>query len=223
MSEKAKKDKQELGQDQQKLDDDKQEIEIETPADEKPEEKAADKADKKEEKEEKKGFGKKTVSKAKYEKLEEELEKAKQEIADLKDSRLRLLAEYDNFKRRSLKEKDRIYSDALADVTASWLPVLDNLERAAASAEKLDASSDKDAVKQVADGIDLIRKQADQALEKIGVKEIKALNEPFDPQLHEAVMRVDGDGDEETVVEVFAKGYIFGDRVIRHSVVKVAN
>lgn len=168
--------------------------------------------------------GKKSVSKAKYEKLEAELEKAKAEIESLKDSRLRLMAEYENYKRRTQKEKDRLYSDSLADVTAAWLPVLDNLERAAASADKLDESSDKEAVKQVAEGIDMIRKQADQALAKIGVKEIEALNQPFDPELHEAVMRVDSDeAGAETVVEVFAKGYIFGDRVIRHSVVKVAN
>lgn len=204
-----------------------------TPAAEHEEGKAsADKTAKAEASEEKQGRKhaskkdrkKETVSKADYEALQDKLSAAEEEIENLKNSRLRLMAEYDNFKRRTQKEKDRLYGDSLADVTAAWLPVLDNLDRAAASAEKLDDLSEKDAVKQVAEGIDKIRKQARQAMEKIGVKEIEALNKPFDPELHEAVMRVDGDDDgKETVVEVFAKGYIFEDRVIRHSVVKVAN
>lgn len=156
--------------------------------------------------------------------LKKALEAAKREIESLKDSRLRLMAEYENYKRRTQKEKDKLYGDSLADVTAAWLPVLDNLDRAALSASRLDDKSEFEAIRQVAEGIELVRKQAVQSLDKIGVREIEALNKPFDPELHEAVMRVDSDDtDQEIVVEVFAKGYIFGDRVIRHSVVKVAN
>ncbi len=219
MNEEIKKDQEERSEAEarQKTDKDKEAAEETKQA---AEEEAAEKKSGKK----KNGKAKNSKSKADQKKLEEELKKAQDEIAALKDSRLRLMAEYENFKRRSQKEKDRMYGDALIDVTKAWLPVLDNLERAAASAGKLDDSSDAEAAKQVAEGIDMIRKQAAETLEKIGVKEIEALNKPFDPELHEAVMRVDSEEDgEEKVVEVFAKGYIFEDRVIRHSVVKVAN
>lgn len=156
--------------------------------------------------------------------LQEALDKALDEIESLKDSRLRLLAEYDNYKRRTQKEKERIYADSVVDVSEKWLPIIDNLERAAAAADTLDEQSDMEAITSVADGIDLIRKQADETMAKIGIVEIDCLNKAFDPELHEAVMRVDSDEhNEETVVEVFAKGYTYKDRVIRHAVVKVAN
>lgn len=156
--------------------------------------------------------------------LEEELKQAKEEIQQLKDSRLRLMAEYDNFKRRTQKEKERIYGDAVVDVTEKWLPILDNLDRAAAAADTLDEQSDMQAIQSVADGIDIIRKQAEQCLGNLGIEEIQALNQAFDPELHDAIMRVDSEDHEvETVVEVFEKGYQYKDRVIRHSVVKVAN
>ena len=156
--------------------------------------------------------------------LEASLEEALAEIESLKESRLRLMAEYDNFKRRSQKEKDKLYGDSVVDVSEKWLPILDNLDRAASAADTLNEQSDMDAITSVADGIDLIRKQAEEAMVKLGIEEIDCLNKPFNPELHEAVMRVDSDEhNEETVVEVFAKGYIYKDRVIRHAVVKVAN
>ncbi|NCC83623.1 MAG: nucleotide exchange factor GrpE [Clostridia bacterium] len=173
----------------------------------------------------KKFFQKKeTVSLAKYQELEASLNQAMTEVDSLKESRLRLMAEYENFKRRTQKEKDHLYGESLMDVTRDWLPVLDNLERAARAVDNLNSDSDEKTIQNVADGVELIRKQAVEVMEKLGVKEIDALGKPFDPAFHEAVMRVESDElDKDTVVEVFAKGYIYGDRVIRHSVVKVAN
>ena len=156
--------------------------------------------------------------------LADALAKAQEEIERLKDSRIRLMAEFDNYKRRTQKEKERIYADALVDVSQSWLPILDNLDRASNAADMLDEQSDMDAIKSVAQGIDLIQKQAETAMDKLGIEEIDCLHKPFDPNLQEAVMRQDSDEYEpETVVEVLAKGYIYKDRVIRHAVVKVAN
>ncbi len=171
-------------------------------------------------------FKKETVSLAKYEELEGKLAKAHEEIESLKDSRMRLMAEYENYKRRTQKEKDHLYSDSVADVTKEWLTVLDNLERAALAVDQLDEDSDEDMIQRTADGVNLISKQAGEVLAKLGVTEIEALGKPFDPVYHEAVMRQDLGDDEiepNTVVEVFAKGYLYGERVIRHSVVKVAN
>ncbi len=170
-------------------------------------------------------FKKSTVKRAKYQELEAKYEAALEEIDSLKDSRMRLMAEYENYKRRTQKEKLQLYSDSIATVTQDWLPVLDNLERATAAVDQLDEDSDESTIQKTADGIALINKQAVDVMAKLGVKEIEALNQPFDPEYHEAVMRVDSEDDIEpnTIVEVFAKGYIYGDRVIRHSVVKVAN
>ncbi len=174
----------------------------------------------------KKFFKKETVSLAKYEEACKQLTKAHEEIESLKESRLRLMAEYDNYKRRTQREKDHLYSDSVADVTKDWLPVLDSLERAALAVDQLDEDSDEDMIQRTADGVALITKQAAAVMEKLGVREIEALGKPFDPVYHEAVMRADASDEDiepNTIIEVFEKGYIYGDRVIRHSVVKVAN
>ena len=130
------------------------------------------------------------------------------------DKYLRMLAEYDNFRRRAAKEKDGVYADAYSDAIGALLPVLDNLDRAV-------GCKDPEAL---AGGLALTLKSFNEALGKLGVEEIKADGETFDPNLHNAVMHVDdesaGDGQ---VVEVFQKGYKKGDKVIRHAVVKVAN
>ena len=143
------------------------------------------------------------------------------ELAELKDRYVRLLAEYDNFRRRTQKEKEAIYADAIAEVVKEWLPLVDDIDRAVASTENMDESS----VEKVAEGIKLIGKQAVNVLNKIGVEEIEGKEgESFDPNLHEAVMHVEDDflGEQE-IAQVFQKGYTCKGKVIRHTVVKVAN
>ena len=151
---------------------------------------------------------------------EEEDETAK-ELAEMKDRYMRLLAEYDNFRRRTQKEKENIYSDAVAEVVKEWLPLVDDIERAVASSENMDEQS----VEKVAEGIKLIGKQVGNVLGKLGVEEISSgEGEAFDPNLHEAVMHVEDDSlGEQQIAQVFQKGYSCRGRVIRHSVVKVAN
>lgn len=132
---------------------------------------------------------------------------------------LRLAAEYDNFKKRTQKEKVQIYTDAAADVVEAILPFLDNLERAAAVEAKTEEA------KNVLEGIVLIGRQFSDALKTLGVEEINAVGEKFDPNFHNAVMHVDDDTieGEDIVVEEFIKGYKYKDKVVRHSTVKVAN
>ena len=133
---------------------------------------------------------------------------------ELNDKYLRLMAEFDNYKKRTVKEKTQIYTTAAAEVVEAILPVLDNLERAVA---------DKDNVSY--DGIVLIHRQFNEILEKLGVSYIETVGKELDPELHNAVMHVDDDTveGESIIVEEFAKGYTYKDKVIRHSTVKVAN
>lgn len=148
----------------------------------------------------------------------EELEEV-DPVAEANDKYLRLAAEFDNFKRRTLKEKSQIYTSAAADVLEAILPLIDNLGRATA----VEAESEE--AKNLLDGVKLVERQLMEILTNLGVEEIKAVGEKFDPNLHNAVMHIDDetiDG-EEIVVEEFMKGYIYKDKVIRHSTVKVAN
>ena len=134
---------------------------------------------------------------------------------------MRLLAEYDNFRRRTQKEKEEIYAASVAEVVKEWLPLVDDIERAVASTENMDESS----VEKVAEGIKLIGKQAGSVLGKLGVEEIDGKEgESFDPNLHEAVMHVEDENfGEQQIAQVFQKGYTCKGKVIRHTVVKVAN
>ena len=143
------------------------------------------------------------------------------ELAELKDRYMRLLAEYDNFRRRTQKEKEALYLDSVAEVVKEWLPLVDDIERAVASSENMDESS----VEKVAEGIKLIGKQAGNVLSKLGVEEIEGKEgETFDPNLHEAVMHIEDDSlGEQEIAQVFQKGYTCKGKVIRHTVVKVAN
>lgn len=144
----------------------------------------------------------------------EEESVSKAEYAELYDKYLRLVAEFDNFKKRTQKEKDEIYSIAKTDVVMNLLPVIDNFDRA----EKFAADES------VAEGIALIKKQFVEFLKKIGVEEIEAENKEFDPNFHNAVLHEDReDVPENTIVEVLQKGYMLGERVIRYAMVKVAN
>lgn len=135
------------------------------------------------------------------------------------DKYIRLYAEFDNFKKRSQREKDARYGDAVIDTVTEILTVADNLERALA----LEVTHDE-AVK-MRDGVAMVYKMLQETLTNLGVTEIKALGEQFDPNLHNAVMHIEDDTiDDNTVVEEFMKGYIYNNtRVVRHSMVKVAN
>ena len=140
--------------------------------------------------------------------------KLEAQIAELTDKNLRLMAEFENYKKRTQKEKEQSYQFASADTVGKILPILDTLELSLTQ-----DATDGNAFKA---GIELTVKQFRTILEKAGVSEIPALNEPFNPELHNAVLRQeDGDGEPDTVVEVLQKGYMMGDRVIRHSMVKV--
>jgi molecular chaperone GrpE len=147
-------------------------------------------------------------------KSKDEVKKLTNEVEALKERLLRQTAEYDNFRKRTAKEKEGIYTDACADVIKELLPVADNLERAMAA-----EGSFEDLKK----GIEMTMKGLDSAFEKLGVEEIDASGQ-FDPNMHQAVMHIEDENFEKNVVaEVFMKGYKRGDKVIRHSVVKVAN
>ena len=144
--------------------------------------------------------------------LQKQVETLEAAVAEEKDKYLRLLAEYENFRRRSKQEKDALYTDAYADALTMILPILDNLERAAVYTDG----------EQIKTGLDMITKQFADTLSKMGVTEIPT--EVFDPHVHNAVMHIEDESvGENAVVEVFQKGYQRGDRVIRFAMVKVAN
>jgi len=145
-----------------------------------------------------------------------ELDILKEEKNELNDRYLRLLAEYDNFKKRTLREKEAIYVDSAADTISLLLPVIDNLQRA------LDSFTDKE--NDFYKGFEMVYKQTQEIFTKMGVSEIKALGEEFDPELHNAVMHIEDENvTENTIVEEFQKGYMYKEKVIRYSMVKVAN
>ena len=164
--------------------------------------------------ENKKDKKKSKKSDAEIAELKEMVLAKEKEIAELNDKYLRLYAEYDNFRRRSAKEKEATYFDAKSDTVKNILPILDNMERACAFTE-----ADK-----ILEGVNLILKSFNENLAKMDVKEIEALGKTFDPTVHYAVMHVDDESyGESEVIEVLQKGYICGDKVIRYAMVKVAN
>ena len=145
-------------------------------------------------------------------------DEAKKEKDAVNDTYLRMMAEYDNFRKRVQKEKETLFTDGLADAVEKLLPVLDNLDRAAATEVTTDEA------RAVLDGVNKVLDQAKEIFGKMGVTEIPAKGEKFDPELHNAVMHEDDpDSDESIVSEVFMKGYKMGDKVIRYSMVKVVN
>jgi molecular chaperone GrpE len=147
-------------------------------------------------------------------KLEDERARLENEANAYKDKLLRLNAEYDNYRKRTAKEKEGIYTDACEDVLKNMFPVLDNLERAATV---------EGSVEDIKKGIEMTIRQFKDGLEKLLVEEVST-TEGFDPNLHNAVMHVeDSNFGEKEIVEVFQKGYKKGDKVLRHSMVKVAN
>ncbi|MBR4915023.1 MAG: nucleotide exchange factor GrpE [Clostridiales bacterium] len=153
---------------------------------------------------------------------EEEVEVDSSEAtSDLEARYMNLYAEYDNYRKRTQKEKDNLYADAIATVTKEFLTLIDNLDRATEGAKKSDESS----LDKVIQGMELVGRQAQDTLKKIGVEEITAeRGTKFDPNLHDAMMHVDDDElGEQEIAMVFAKGYKYKDRVIRHAQVQVAN
>lgn len=149
---------------------------------------------------------------------EMKLEQLEKEKAELTESYRRLAAEFDNFRKRTVKEKDDIYKNATANLVEAFLPVFDNMELAKASA---DSNAEKAALKK---GIEMIYRQFREVLDKLDVEEIECLGEDFDPELHHAIQHVEDEQyGENEVAEVLMKGYQYKDKVIRHSMVKVAN
>ena len=144
-----------------------------------------------------------------------ELDALKAEKDELYDKYLRTLAEYDNFRKRSAREKEAIYGDATAEAVKKLLPVLDSFERAL-NYECKDEEFKK--------GISLIQNTLKETFDSMGVKEIPDMGEQFDPNLHEAVMHIDNpEYGENVITDVYRKGYMLGDKVIRHTMVIVAN
>ena len=153
--------------------------------------------------------------KPKEEPQETELEKAQKALAAEHDKYLRLAAEYDNFRKRSIKEKDARYADAKADTVGKFLPVYDNLERALAN-ETSDEAYKK--------GVELIMTELKKIMTGLGVEEFGEKGDAFDPNAHNAVMHVENEElGENVIAQVFQKGFRIGDKVIRHAVVQVAN
>ena len=147
--------------------------------------------------------------------LLEELESLKNQTAQQEDKYLRLAAEYDNYRKRTAKEKESLWTDVKADTAAAFLPVYDNLERA------LKQTTADEAYKK---GVEMTMTQLKDVLSKLGVTEIDAAGQPFDPKLHNAVMHVEDENfGENTVAEVFQAGFQLGEKVIRFAMVKVAN
>ena len=151
---------------------------------------------------------------AKIAELEKKLADADAAAAEQNDRYLRMAAEYDNFRKRSAKEKEGIYADAYADALKSILPIIDNLERAV-GVEGAEALSK---------GLEMTLKGAAEALEKMGVEPFGAEGDIFDPNMHSAMMMVDDENHKEgEIVTVFQKGYKKGDKIIRYAMVTVAN
>jgi molecular chaperone GrpE len=151
---------------------------------------------------------------AKIAELEKKLEEKDAALAEQNDKYMRMMAEYDNFRKRSAKEKEGTYADAYADALSSIIPIIDNLERAV-------GVNEADAVLK---GLEMTLKGAAEALTKMGVEAFGAEGEQFDPNIHNAVMMVESDERAEgEIVSVFQKGYRKGDKIIRYAMVTVAN
>ena len=146
----------------------------------------------------------------------EQMELAAKQLESVKDQFVRQTAEYENYRKRTTKEKENIYQDAKADTVKEFLAVYDNLERAAASEGGEDSPHKK--------GLEMIFQQYKDILAKLGVTEIKAKGQSFDPEKMNAVMHIDDENlGENEVAQVFQAGFMLGDKVIRHAIVQVAN
>lgn len=154
-------------------------------------------------------------SEVKKDERDEEIALLKAQLSEANDKLLRTVAEYDNFRKRSAKEKEAIYSDSKTDIIGKLLPVVDNFERAAAAQSELESYKK---------GIEMTVSQLLQVFTSLGVEAFGEKGEQFDPNIHNGVMHIDDENlGENTVADVYAKGYKMGDRVIRHATVIVAN
>ena len=175
----------------------------ETAAENEPEEKAS-RSDKKKQKK----------AEARIAELEKQLEEANAELAAANDKYMRRIAEYDNYRRRTAKEKDGIYADAYSDALKGILPILDNLERAVGVGE----------AEALQKGLAMTLKGAEDALTKMGVTAFGQKGETFDPEKHNAVMHIEDEQfGEGEITEVYQKGYAKGDKILRFAMVIVAN
>ena len=148
--------------------------------------------------------------------LEAELAEAKAKSAEYYDQLLRLQADFDNYRKRTQKEKTELVKYASEQLVGELLPVLDNFERATSSAQTSDMAA-------FAQGVEMILRQLQTTLSKVGLKAMESVGQPFDPNLHEAVLRIDSDEHpENTVVEELQKGYFLKEKVLRPSMVKVS-
>ena len=144
-----------------------------------------------------------------------DVQKLQEDLDNTTDRLKRLMAEFDNYKKRSSKERELLYNSLVADIMMAFLPVMDNLEKA------INANTEDEGYKK---GMELVAKQFQDVLKSFGLEEIKTEGEIFDPSLHEAVSSVQDDTKEsQEIVEEFRKGYKMGDKVIRHAMVVVAN
>ena len=179
------------------------------PAEETVLEETAEKTEKKAKKKKEKGY---TFTREQV----EQMELAAKQLESVKDQFVRLTAEYENYRKRTAKEKDGLYQDARADTIREFLAVYDNLERACAAEGDDDSPHKK--------GLVMIFHQYQEILKKLGVEEIAALGQTFDPETMNAMMHVDDENfGENTVAQVFQAGFRLGDKVVRHAIVQVAN
>ena len=147
--------------------------------------------------------------------LQNQLQAKQNKIEELDDRFKRVLAEFENYKKRSAKERDTLYHSVIADIVSSMLPVMDNLEKA------VNAKTEDTAYQE---GVKLVYTQFNDVLHKFGVQKIETVGKTFDPELHEAVSSVQDDTKgEKEIVQEYRKGYKIGSKVIRHSMVVVAN
>ena len=159
---------------------------------------------------------KEKAKKPKATKQDKEIEQLKEELAAQKDQMLRTLAEYDNYRKRTQKEKEAMYGDGIVSAVKNFLPVIDNLERALA------AAGEDSPLKE---GVSMIMMQTQEVLKNMGVTQFGEVGDEFDPARHAAVMHVDDENlPESSLAEVLQKGYVYKDeQIVRHAAVKVAN
>ena len=147
---------------------------------------------------------------------ETELEKLQKEFEEHKQQHLRVLAEYDNFRKRTQNEKNAIYNNAVSDTVQAILPIADNIERA--------LSQENASAEDMRKGVEMIENQIKACFEKLGLTEMGQVGESFDPNFHNAVAHIEDESlGENVIAAVYQKGYKLGDRVVRHAMVQVAN
>ncbi len=162
------------------------------------------------------GKKKKKEPSDKEKKAQQALEKLQAEFEAHKEQHLRVLAEYDNFRKRTQNEKSAVYNNAVSDTVQAILPIADNIDRA--------LSQENASAEDMRKGVEMIQNQIHTAFEQLGIREIGQAGETFDPNLHNAVAHIEDESlGENVIAAVYQKGYMLGDRVVRHAMVQVAN